>query len=97
MVSGQVGFRAGIVVSIVFAFGVIASRTAGHAPAPDEPPCSSGAHTLSHFGDHVYPEMGNGGYTSVHTDVNLVYDAVEQRISSPGNNVVLDPGRDRNA
>ena len=31
--------------------------------------CTSGAHTLSHFGDRVYPEMGNGGYTSLHTDV----------------------------
>jgi hypothetical protein len=29
--------------------------------------CSSGAHTLSKFGDRVYPEMGNGGYRSVHT------------------------------
>ena len=31
--------------------------------------CSSGAHTLSRFGDRVYPEMGNGGYKSVHSDV----------------------------
>ena len=23
--------------------------------------CTSGAHTLSKFGDRVYPEMGNGG------------------------------------
>jgi hypothetical protein len=43
--------------------------------APTAPTCSSGAHTLSHFGDRVYPEEGNGGYTSVHTDVFLNYDA----------------------
>jgi hypothetical protein len=50
--------------------------------------CSSGAHTLSKLGDHVYPEMGNGGYTSVHTDVNLVYDAIENNFLS-GTNVTL--------
>ena len=38
--------------------------------------CSSGAHTLSRFGDHVYPETGNGGYRSVHTDVHMAYDTV---------------------
>ena len=53
--------------------------------------CSSGAHTLSHAGDHVYPDMGNGGYTSLHTDVHLVYDAPTNRFL-PGNHVVL---RDR--
>lgn len=50
--------------------------------------CSSGAHTLSHFGDHVYPETGNGGYTSVHTDVRMVYDATTNRFL-PGNHVDL--------
>jgi hypothetical protein len=34
--------------------------------------CSSGAHTLSHFGDRVYPEMGNGGYTSLRSLEALV-------------------------
>ena len=38
--------------------------------------CSSGAHSLSHFGDRLYPEMGNGGYTSLHTDLYLNYDAI---------------------
>jgi hypothetical protein len=38
--------------------------------------CSSGAHSLSKLGDRVYPEMGNGGYTSVHTDLFLNYDAI---------------------
>ena len=38
--------------------------------------CTSGAHSLSHFGDRLYPEMGNGGYTSEHTDLYLDYDAL---------------------
>ena len=50
--------------------------------------CSSGAHTLSHYGDQVYPETGNGGYRSLHTDVHLVYDAPSNRFL-PGNHVVL--------
>jgi hypothetical protein len=37
--------------------------------------CSSGAHTLSPPGERVYPEAGNGGYKSVHTDTNIIYDA----------------------
>ncbi len=37
--------------------------------------CTSGAHTLSNFGDRVSPEMGNGGYKSVHSDIYIVYDA----------------------
>jgi len=37
--------------------------------------CTSGARTLSQPGDRVYPEMGNGGYISTHTDVHLTYDA----------------------
>jgi hypothetical protein len=38
--------------------------------------CTPGAHSLSHFGDRLYPEMGNGGYTSLHTDLSLDYDAI---------------------
>src|SRR4051794_12452179 len=56
----------------------------GHASRP----CSSGARTLSHHGDHVYPDMGNGGYTSLHTDVHLVYDAPSNQFL-PGTHVVL--------
>jgi hypothetical protein len=62
-------------------------RPALAAAAPEA--CTPGAHTLSKLGDRVYPEMGNGGYTSVHTDVNLTYDAVENKFL-PGTNVVLD-------
>ena len=50
--------------------------------------CSAGAHTLSPPGAHVYPETGNGGYTSVHTAVHLVYDGATNRFL-PGNHVVL--------
>jgi hypothetical protein len=50
--------------------------------------CSPGAHTLAPAGSHVYPETGNGGYASVHTDVNMVYDA-GANLFLPGNNVVL--------
>jgi hypothetical protein len=50
--------------------------------------CSAGARTLSHFGEQVYPETGNGGYRSVHTDVHLVYDATTNLFLA-GNHVDL--------
>src|SRR6266566_1416439 len=50
--------------------------------------CSAGAHTLSHLGDHVYPDTGNGGYTSLHTDIHMVYDAASNQFL-PGNHVDL--------
>jgi hypothetical protein len=56
------------------------SSAAGH--------CGPGARTLSTDGQHVYPETGNGGYTSSHTDVDLVYDAVHNKFLR-GNHVVL--------
>ena len=59
--------------------GPVAARAAG---------CSPGARTLSHRGDHVYPDMGNGGYTSLHTSVHLVYDA-PSNLFLAGNHVVL--------
>jgi hypothetical protein len=57
-------------------------------PGSSRSNCSSGARTLSHFADHVYPETGNGGYTSLHTDVHMVYDAPRNQFL-PGNHVVL--------
>jgi aminopeptidase N len=59
------------------------AATAGHGGA-----CSAGAHTLSPPGAHVYPDTGNGGYTSVHTNVHLVYDGAANKFL-PGNHVVL--------
>ncbi len=50
--------------------------------------CFAGSRTLSRFGDHLYPDTGNGGYTSVHTAVHLVYDATTNRFL-PGNHVDL--------
>jgi hypothetical protein len=50
--------------------------------------CSPGAHTLAPPGSRLYPETGNGGYTSLHTLVHLVYDGNANRFL-PGNRVVL--------
>src|SRR6476619_2827442 len=68
----------------------LAATTASAAPDNHHPPrhCSSGARTLSHPGAHVYPDTGNGGYTSLHTLVHLVYDANANQFL-PGNRVVL--------
>ena len=69
----------------------LAVTPAGAAASPGlaaPPTCSSGPHTLSHFGDHVYPETGNGGYTSLHTDIHMIYDAPSNQFL-PGNHVVL--------
>ena len=64
-----------------------ASRARDPVVAADKS-CSSGAHSLSAFGAHVYPETGNGGYRSVHTDVFLNYDT-EANLFQPGTHVVL--------
>src|SRR5579859_2607719 len=50
--------------------------------------CSAGAHTLAPPGSRLYPDTGNGGYTSLHTLVHLVYDATANEFL-PGNRVVL--------
>jgi hypothetical protein len=50
--------------------------------------CGSGARTLAKPGGRVYPEMGNGGYVSLHTDVYTVYDA-DANLFLPGNRVDL--------
>src|ERR1700754_774454 len=50
--------------------------------------CGPGARTLSNPGDRVWPELGNGGYQSLHTDVFTLYDAVANLLL-PGNHVEL--------
>ncbi|HEY1621319.1 MAG TPA: M1 family aminopeptidase [Streptosporangiaceae bacterium] len=50
--------------------------------------CWAGAHTLSQPGTRVYPETGDGGYTSEHTSVHLVYAARANRFLA-GTHVVL--------
>ncbi|HEX5609481.1 MAG TPA: M1 family aminopeptidase [Solirubrobacterales bacterium] len=53
-----------------------------------DPTCTPGARSLSEPGEHLYPDQGNGGYTSLHTSVNLVFDG-DQTVFLPGTNVVL--------
>ena len=79
--------RAAAVSGLTLAALAVSPASADVSPVA-RPNCSSGAHTLSRFGDHVYPETGNGGYTSVHTDVHMVYDAPSNQFL-PGNHVVL--------
>jgi hypothetical protein len=76
-------------------FGLVpAAFSAGTAAAAESGPgggyghCSAGAHSLSPYGARVYPETGNGGYRSVHTDVHMVYDA-GRNIFLAGNHVAL--------
>ena len=61
-----------------------AGGTAGH-PARH---CTPGARTLAPVGSRLYPDTGNGGYTSVHTAIHMVYDATTNNFL-PGNHVVL--------
>src|SRR6185503_2461009 len=65
--------------------GTAASATARASQAPA---CTPGARTLSEPGNKVWPELGNGGYKSLHTDVFTVYDAVTNKFL-PGNHVEL--------
>ena len=68
--------RATIALGAVLAAAVLVPSFKASNAAADPPGCFSGAHSLSNFGARVYPEMGNGGYTSQHTDVYLNYDAI---------------------
>ncbi|MBO0801646.1 MAG: hypothetical protein J2P25_01020 [Nocardiopsaceae bacterium] len=65
-----------------------AASTASGSAATAAGGCSPGARTLSPHGSRLYPETGNGGYRSVHTDVHMVYDAAANRFL-PGNHVTL--------
>jgi Peptidase family M1 domain len=68
--------------------GSAGARVVRLPPTASTAACSSGAHSLSPFGAHVYPETGNGGYRSVHTDVFLNYDTASN-LFLPGTHVVL--------
>jgi hypothetical protein len=50
--------------------------------------CSPGARSLVKPGDRVWPELGNGGYQSIHSDLFIVYDATTNKFL-PGNHVDL--------
>jgi Peptidase family M1 domain len=58
------------------------------ARAAQAPACSAGGRTLAQPASKLYPETGNTGYSSVHTDVNLVYDA-PSNLFLPGTHVDL--------
>jgi hypothetical protein len=58
------------------------------AKAAQAPACTSGGHTLAKPGERVYPEIGNTGYASVHSDVFINYDAMTN-LFLPGTHVDL--------
>jgi hypothetical protein len=60
------------------------AKATAHSAAAET--CSSGAHTLAKPGTRVWPELGNGGYLSLHTDIYTVYDAAAN-VFLPGNHV----------
>jgi hypothetical protein len=74
--------------SLVLALGVLMAASPGAAAARTGARCTAGAHTLAPPGSRLYPETGNGGYTSLHTGVYLVYDATADQFL-PGNHVTL--------
>jgi hypothetical protein len=85
--------RVGVVATAASVALILGSVTAaGAAPATaaahGHQHCSAGAHTLAPPGSHLYPDTGNGGYTSLHTAVDLVYDATSNQFL-PGNHVTL--------
>jgi hypothetical protein len=89
MASHRGGAAGAIGLTVVLASaGCGLQGPAGTSAADHHGQCSAGAHTLSAPGSHVYPETGNGGYRSLHTDVHLVYDAASNRFL-PGNHVTL--------
>ena len=71
--------------------GKVAQRqfqSQGKARAAQAQCCSPGARTLVKPGDRVWPELGNGGYQSIHSDVFINYDAVTNKFL-PGTHVEL--------
>jgi hypothetical protein len=64
------------------------TAAAGKAHSAQAPACGPGARTLSEPGNRVWPELGNGGYKSLHTDIYTVYDAPTNKFL-PGNHVEL--------
>jgi Peptidase family M1 domain len=57
-----------------------ARRTGATAASAED--CSAGVRTLENPGDRVFPELGNGGYKSVHSDVYINYDAIANQFLS---------------
>ena len=79
--------------SLILTVGILTAASPGLAAASTalagtDAGCTAGAHTLAPAGSRLYPETGNGGYTSLHTGVDLVYDATANTFL-PGNHVTL--------
>ena len=70
-------------VSANAAFDQLNGTTKAHA---SQAQCSPGPRTLSSPGNRVWPELGNGGYQSIHNDVFTVYDAPTDKFL-PGTHV----------
>jgi hypothetical protein len=85
--------KAGVAGPLALVVAGLGVPVLGGSPAAfaEAQPCGPGARTLSTPGSHVYPDVGNGGYTSVHTDVHMVYNSRTNRFLR-GNHVDL---RDR--
>jgi hypothetical protein len=79
---------AGLVLPWLVTASPAGASQAGVSPAGWGGGCSAGAHTLASPGSLLYPETGNGGYTSLHTLVHLVYNATTNKFL-PGNRVTL--------
>src|ERR1700734_2162042 len=79
---------AGLVLPWLVAASPAGASQAGDSPAGGGGGFSAGSHTLASLGSLLYPETGNGGYTSLHTLVHLVYNATTNKFL-PGNRVVL--------
>ena len=62
------------------------SSTAADKAHASQAQCTPGPRTLSSPGNKVWPELGNGGYQSIHTDVFTVYDAPTDKFL-PGTHV----------
>jgi hypothetical protein len=79
---------AAVLPSLAVVVPSLAGSTPALAAVTHGQHCFPGARTLSRYGAHVYPDTGNGGYTSLHTSVDLVYNATANRFLR-GNHVVL--------
>src|SRR5262245_58257970 len=82
---------AAIVSGLCLSAAALAEPSLAAATNPAAHPgrhCGPGARTLAPAGSRLYPDTGNGGYVSVHTDIHMVYDATANTFL-PGNHVTL--------
>ncbi len=77
-----------LVIAFASSGAAHATSSADAAASPQPELCSPGPRTIAPPGSRVYPDQGNGGYTSVHTNLNLVYDPVSNTFL-PGNSAAL--------